>query len=111
VPALVPLVLPADHFIRALTGLALPCRFTLLSPRGKPLATSMGSTLCTHTGLSGPATLDISRYWLVSRDTDPAARLVVLADAVGQVDLEDLGASPIFAKHPLRWLLDRAISR
>lgn len=77
VPALVPLVLPADHFIRALTGLALPCRFTLLSPRGKPLATSMGSTLCTHTGLSGPATLDISRYWLVSRDTDPAARLLL----------------------------------
>ena len=77
VPALVPLVLPADHFIRALTGLALPCRFTLLSPRGKPLATSMGSTLCTHTGLSGPATLDISRYWLVSRDIDPAARLLL----------------------------------
>ena len=77
VPALVPLVLPADHFIRALTGLALPCRFTLLSPKGKPLATSMGSTLCTHTGLSGPATLDISRYWLVSRDIDPAARLLL----------------------------------
>ena len=77
VPALVPLVLPADHFIRALTGLALPCRFTLFSPKGKPLATSMGSTLCTHTGLSGPATLDISRYWLVSRDTDPGARLLL----------------------------------
>jgi len=77
VPSLVPLVLPADHFIRALTGLALPCRFTLLSLRGKPLATSLGSTLCTHTGLSGPATLDISRHWLVSRVTDPAARLLL----------------------------------
>jgi len=77
VPALVPLVLPADHFIRALTGLALPCRFTLFSPKGKPLATSLGSTLCTHTGLSGPATLDISRHWLVSRVTDPAARLLL----------------------------------
>ena len=77
VPSLVPLVLPADHFIRALTGLALPCRFTLLSWKGKPVATSMGSTLCTHTGLSGPATLDISRHWLVSRVTDPAARLLL----------------------------------
>jgi predicted Rossmann fold flavoprotein len=77
VPALVPLVLPADHFIRALTGLALPCRFTLLSSKGKAVATSAGSTLCTHTGLSGPATLDISRYWLVSRDTDPGARLLL----------------------------------
>ncbi len=77
VPALVPLVLPADHFIRALTGLALPCRFTLLSSKGKTVATSLGSTLCTHTGLSGPATLDISRHWLVSRDTDPGARLLL----------------------------------
>jgi len=77
VPSLVPLVLPADHFIRALTGLALPCRFTLLSWKGKPVATCMGSTLCTHTGLSGPATLDISRHWLVSRVTDPAARLLL----------------------------------
>jgi predicted Rossmann fold flavoprotein len=77
VPALVPLVLPADHFIRALTGLALPCRFTLLSSKGKPVATSQGSTLCTHTGLSGPATLDISRHWLVSRENDPGARLLL----------------------------------
>jgi len=77
VPALVPLVLPADHFVRSLTGLALPCRFTLLSSKGKPVATSLGSTLCTHTGLSGPATLDISRHWLVSRVADPAARLML----------------------------------
>ena len=77
VPALVPLVLPAGHFIRDLTGLALPCRFTLLSAKGKPVATSLGSTLCTHTGLSGPATLDISRHWIVSRVTDPAARLLL----------------------------------
>ena len=107
VPSLVPLVLPADHFIRALTGLALPCRFTLLSPRGKPLATSMGSTLCTHTGLSGPATLDISRHWLVSRVTDPAARLLLdwlpdtPADAVEQMLLESgaKGALSVLRQH------------
>ena len=103
VPALVPLVLPADHFIRALTGLALPCRFTLLSSKGKPLATSAGSTLCTHTGLSGPATLDISRHWLVSRTADPAARLLLdwlpdtPADRVEQLLLESAakGALPV----------------
>ncbi|MFM8283430.1 MAG: NAD(P)/FAD-dependent oxidoreductase [Planctomycetaceae bacterium] len=77
VPALVPLVLPGEHWIRSLTGLALPCRFRLLSGSGKPVAESVGSTLCTHTGLSGPATLDISRHWLVSRDHDPAARLLL----------------------------------
>ncbi|RLS82735.1 MAG: aminoacetone oxidase family FAD-binding enzyme [Planctomycetota bacterium] len=103
VPALVPLVLPADHFIRALTGLALPCRFTLLSSKGKPVATSAGSTLCTHTGLSGPATLDISRHWLVSRTADPAARLLLdwlpdtPADRVEQLLLESAakGALPV----------------
>ena len=103
VPALVPLVLPADHFIRALTGLALPCRFTLLSSKGKPVATSAGSTLCTHTGLSGPATLDISRHWLVSRTADPAARLLLdwlpdtPADRVEQLLIESAakGALPV----------------
>ena len=107
VPALVPLVLPADHFIRALTGLALPCRFTLLSSKGKPVATSLGSTLCTHTGLSGPATLDISRYWLVSRDTDPGARLLLdwlpdtPADGVEQMLLGSgaKGALPVLRQH------------
>jgi len=77
VPALVPLVLPGDHWIRSLTGLALPCRFRLVSGAGKVTAESTGSTLCTHTGLSGPATLDISRHWLVSREHDPEARLLV----------------------------------
>ncbi len=77
VPALVPLVLPGDHWIRELTGLALPCAFTLLSGKGKAVAGSRGSTLCTHTGLSGPATLDISRHWLVSRSTDPDALLLI----------------------------------
>jgi len=107
VPALVPLVLPADHFIRALTGLALPCRFTLLSSKGKPVATSVGSTLCTHTGLSGPATLDISRHWLVSRDTDPGARLLLdwlpdtPADGVEQMLLGSgaKGAMPVLRQH------------
>jgi len=107
VPALVPLVLPADHFIRTLTGLALPCRFTLLSSKGKPVATSAGSTLCTHTGLSGPATLDISRHWLVSRVADPGARLLLdwlpdtPADGVEQMLLGSgaKGALPVLRQH------------
>ncbi|MFM7251318.1 MAG: aminoacetone oxidase family FAD-binding enzyme [Planctomycetaceae bacterium] len=77
VPALVPLVLPGGHWIRDLTGLALPCTLALVSPAGKRLAAATGSTLCTHTGLSGPATLDVSRHWLVSRLRDPDARLTL----------------------------------
>ena len=91
VPALVPLVLPGDHWIRTLSGLALPCRFRLVTESGKALAESTGATLCTHTGLSGPATLDISRHWLVSRVHRPAARL--LLDWLPDVDaaaLEEL---------------------
>ncbi|NBV47146.1 MAG: aminoacetone oxidase family FAD-binding enzyme [Planctomycetia bacterium] len=89
VPALVPLVLPGDHWIRSLSGLALPCRFRLVSGAGKVTAESVGSTLCTHTGLSGPATLDISRHWLVSRVRDPDARLVIdWLPAVPAADLE-----------------------
>jgi len=77
VPALVPLVLPADHWIRGLSGLTLPAEVMLLSARGKRLVSFTGSTLCTHTGLSGPSVLDISRHWLVAREADPGVRLAI----------------------------------
>jgi len=77
VPALVPLLLPAGHWITALSGLALPATLTLKSGAGKRLHETTGATLCTHLGLSGPAVLDISRHWLVARHADPAATLTV----------------------------------
>jgi predicted Rossmann fold flavoprotein len=67
VPALVPLVLPTDHWITGLSGLTLPTELVLSSATGKRLTACAGSTLCTHFGLSGPAVLDISRHWLVAR--------------------------------------------
>ncbi len=75
VPALVPLLLPAGHWIRELSGLTLPTSVTLSTTTGRQLLATTGSTLCTHLGLSGPAVLDISRHWLVSRQADPAVRL------------------------------------
>ncbi|MFM8434185.1 MAG: aminoacetone oxidase family FAD-binding enzyme, partial [Planctomycetia bacterium] len=77
VPALVPLVLPGDHWIRGLSGLTLPAEMVLLSAGGKRLRAFTGSTLCTHTGLSGPSVLDISRHWLVERTHDPGVRLAI----------------------------------
>ena len=77
VPALVPLVLPAEHWITALSGLALPATLVLRSGAGKRLHATTGSTLCTHVGLSGPAVLDVSRHWLVTRHADPAATLSI----------------------------------
>ena len=66
-PGLVPLTLPRDHFVCALSGLTVPATLELRSTTGKRLAAFTDSTLCTHFGLSGPAVLDISRYYL-----DPA---------------------------------------
>lgn len=69
-PALVPLTLPKDHFICSLSGIAVPATLTVRAqePRGrrKPLAQFTGPTLLTHFGISGPAALDISRYYLAA---------------------------------------------
>jgi predicted Rossmann fold flavoprotein len=75
VPALVPLVLPAGHWITSLSGLTLPTEVTLRSAGSKRLFATTGSTLCTHVGLSGPAILDASRHWLVARHADPGVAL------------------------------------
>lgn len=74
-PALVPLTLPADHFIRTLSGLTLPTTLEVRLGNGKSLISFTDSTLCTHFGLSGPAVLDISRYWLNAQLDDPQAAL------------------------------------
>jgi predicted Rossmann fold flavoprotein len=76
-PALVPLIVREGHFIRALSGLTLPTTLELRSGTGKRLITFTGSTLCTHFGLSGPAVLDMSRYYHDAVCDDPAAHLVI----------------------------------
>jgi len=73
VPALVPLLLPAGHWITGLSGLTLPAEVVLSGPGGRRLQGCVGSTLCTHFGLSGPAILDISRHWLVATHRAGAA--------------------------------------
>ncbi len=73
VPALVPLLLPAGHWITELSGLTLPTELVLSTASGKRMTACNGSTLCTHFGLSGPAVLDISRHWLVARDRADSA--------------------------------------
>jgi predicted Rossmann fold flavoprotein len=74
-PALVPLTLPRDHFICGLSGLTLPATLELYSGTGKKLISFTNSTLCTHFGLSGPAALDISRYYTDARNNNPNAAL------------------------------------
>lgn len=76
-PALVPLTLPASHFLCGLSGLATPVRLELWSGTGKKGVALAGSLLCTHFGLSGPVVLDMSRYFLDAQLDDAAATLTV----------------------------------
>lgn len=76
-PALVPLTLPADHFICGLSGLTLPTTLELRSGTGKKLVSFTDSTLCTHFGLSGPSVLDMSRYYIDAKADDPGTALTI----------------------------------
>lgn len=76
-PALVPLVLTPDHFIRSLSGLTLNTTLELQSASGKRLAAMTDSTLCTHFGLSGPSVLNISRHYLHAASAMPGVQLVI----------------------------------
>ena len=76
-PALVPLTLSADHFLCALSGIANPATFSVQLANGKIVAAFTDAALCTHFGLSGPAVLDISRYWLDARLDNEGAQLLV----------------------------------
>jgi predicted Rossmann fold flavoprotein len=76
-PGLVPLLLPEGHFVRGLSGLSTLATLTVRAANGAPIKAFTNSTLCTHFGLSGPAVLDISRYWLDAQMDDPGATLVI----------------------------------
>lgn len=83
IPALVPLTLANDHWLTALSGLALPAEISVIdkdgalasSDAGKAILPVSGAILCTHFGLSGPAVLDVSRHWITVLNCDPQARL------------------------------------
>lgn len=74
-PALVPLVLPNDHWLTELRGASARAEVRVRSGWGKLHAAVTGSILMTHFGLSGPAVLDISRHLLAARAVDANASL------------------------------------
>ena len=75
-PALVPLLLPRDHFLCELSGLSTLARLEVRAATGKQIASFTDSTLCAHFGLTGPAVLDISRHYLAAIKEDPQTQLV-----------------------------------
>ncbi|MCI0415158.1 NAD(P)/FAD-dependent oxidoreductase [bacterium] len=101
-PGLVPLILPPDHFIRALAGISADVEMQVSSGSGRALKTYRNSILCTHFGISGPAVLDISRYYLDEVQNDPHTTLIVnwlpekSTDQI-QMDLRKLNRSSVLS--------------
>jgi hypothetical protein len=75
-PALVPLTLPADHFLCSLSGISINGTLTVVDGSKRPTRFT-NSILFTHFGLSGPGILDISRYYIDARRNNPAVQLVL----------------------------------
>lgn len=66
-PALVPLVLPSDHWMTSISGTSTDAELAVRAASGRIVARHRGSMLFTHFGLSGPVVLDISRHWIASQ--------------------------------------------
>lgn len=77
VPALVPLLLPAEHPLTTLRGISTEVVLEVVRASGKRLARVAGAMLLTHFGLSGPAVLDVSRHWLLARRAEEGVALRV----------------------------------
>jgi predicted Rossmann fold flavoprotein len=111
IPALVPLTLPPDHFVCALSGVAVPATLEVRSPTGKRITSFTGSTLCTHFGLSGPGILDISRYWIDASMDDPDARLVINWLPGETPETVERAMMDVGSVSPMRWLRERLPDR
>ncbi len=103
-PALVPLLLPADHPLCALSGIAVPATLELWTGGGKRLQAFSNATLCTHFGLSGPAPLDMSRYWTAARLADPATLLTANWLPDQSLDAVDAALQGLARTTVLTWL-------
>lgn len=88
-PSLVPLLTdPESSWITDLSGIATRATIEVRSGSGKRLASFTNQLLCTHFGLSGPAALDVSRWYLDAKMDDPDAKLIV--NWLDDVSFDDL---------------------
>lgn len=76
-PSLVPLLLPSNHFLCELSGIALDAILEVRTATGKKIVSFTNSTLFTHFGISGPCALDISRYYLDAKMDDSNTQLII----------------------------------
>ena len=110
-PALVPLTLPREHWVCGLSGLAVPATVEVRAGTGKRLAQFTNALLCTHFGVSGPAALDVSRYYRDALDGDAGATLVVNWVPGETVESVDAALMGLGRTSPARWLGERVPER
>ncbi len=104
VPALVGLTVREDCFVRGLSGLAVDARLEVRAPSGKRLHSITGPTLCTHFGLSGPASMDISRHWQLAALGAPGTTLSVSWLPEESAESLDTALRALGANTPTRFL-------
>ncbi len=109
-PALVPLTLPRDHVLCALSGLSALASLTLWV-EGVARLTRAGPVLCTHFGLSGPAVLDMSRHYLLAQQT--GGHVALTLNWLPDLTLEtcDRALQGLGRTSPLAWLRTRLPER
>jgi hypothetical protein len=108
-PALVPLLLPPEHWIPRLSGLSARVTLEVRTSTGKRRASFTDALLCTHFGISGPVVLDASRHFLDALLDGPGARLVASwlpGETFERVDAALLGLGK---RSPGRWLRERGL--
>jgi predicted Rossmann fold flavoprotein len=110
-PSLVPLLVPEEHWLPAVQGIAVPARIEIRAGSGKRLASFRGDLLCTHFGLSGPVVLDASRHFLAARQGDPQTRFVVAFLPDATVEGLTLELANLARRSLGRWLAEKLPDR
>ena len=99
-PALVPLVVPRDHWITTLSGTSVDAELSVKSTAGRVLHRERGAMLFTHFGISGPVVLDISRHWIANRPATLAANFLP-GETFESVDAALIGNARAFLRRRL----------
>lgn len=115
-PGLVPLYIKKGHWLGTMSGVTVEATLEVRAGTGQRTHACTGSTLVTHFGLSGPAVLDISRYWtrakLDAQSTGQVLPTFVVnwlpGESLGGLDKDMVGMG---RQSPFAWAVERARGR
>lgn len=112
-PGLVPLELAAGSFVRQLSGVSTRATLSVRLASGAVPVSFTGPVLCTHFGLSGPAALDISRYYLDAATGEPQGSVSLVVNWLPEETRESADDSlrRLGGSTPLRMLRSRLPER